>query len=359
MADLTSLMQIAPYAGAFMTGQQANMDEQLSLQKLMEARQRMAMEQAQEGRLSAREPLELDKLRLGNQGLEAGLPGIAATSKQKGLEAALTEATQPSAIDKANADNRDAILSRAYQRLGALTGEIDQLPDNEKMLRVNEAIDQMGLPEGVATRMRSRIMRGGPAGMGKAIQSISEAMLRNNPAYAQAFDTTKLGKDADIAITNARIQSAERIAAADRSAGKFEHAPPRQSTSTSSDWESTVRKAAAKGPWALYGAANGAATYYEMQGDTETAKIYKKIADEIEPQALEERNRVKPGEIDLGKQTGLPTTERGSIKPPSRSASTPAPSQERVRVRNKDGKVGTIPAGDLQRALKEGYTQVK
>jgi len=57
----------------------------------------------------------------------------------------------------------------------------------------------------------------------------------------------------------------------------------------------------------------------------------------------------------------LSTTSAPSVAPttaPTLSANTPS-AAARVRVRRPDGKFGTIPADQLQAALKEGYTKAE
>lgn len=72
------------------------------------------------------------------------------------------------------------------------------------------------------------------------------------------------------------------------------------------------------------------------------------------------------GSVDTGAVTDLPTrptpTSR-TVNPPSKTqpqaASTQATTSGRVRVQSADGKIGSIPASQLQDALKQGFKEIK
>jgi hypothetical protein len=100
---------------AFQAGQKGQADlqseqlKQRELAELIRAKQQEQMFNAQ------KHPYELEKLGLANRTTEATLPGVAADSLKKGLEAQITQQTMPGAVAKTNSDNRNAVGKNAHE----------------------------------------------------------------------------------------------------------------------------------------------------------------------------------------------------------------------------------------------------
>jgi hypothetical protein len=92
-------------------------------------------------------------------------------------------------------------------------------------------------------------------------------------------------------------------------------------------------------------------------GDTEQAEFFTSRARALDPAvAGQNAARAKEGALDLTGVTGgqVPTKPVPSTMP----TNSPAPTSGRIRVKSPDGKVGSIPADQLQEALKSGYSKV-
>lgn len=117
MSDLSDLMQIAPATGAYFIGQnqgnQVAMD-QLRQQELAQIVQKMQQEYDFN---TQNNPLRLQNQDLTNQGLQAGLPGIAAESQIRQQTAAKGAATLQSDIAAANSNNQNTVSENQYKNV--------------------------------------------------------------------------------------------------------------------------------------------------------------------------------------------------------------------------------------------------
>ena len=119
MADLATLMHMAPSTGAMFTGMQFDSDMQDADMKRQELAQLIAQRAAEEQRKQALAPYDLEKARLANETTRAQLPGVQADSRAKGLAADFTQATQPGKIALTNQDNSLHMYNVAGQTFSA------------------------------------------------------------------------------------------------------------------------------------------------------------------------------------------------------------------------------------------------
>jgi len=112
-----------------------------------------------------------------------------------------------------------------------------------------------------------------------------------------------------------------------------------------------------------YGALLTEATRVEAD-NPDAADLYRRMAEQIRPAAEAElKTDPKAGGVDLTQLPGrgLAVQPPKAITPPNNpTAASPNPSpvvDRRIRVVSPDGKIGTIPAGQLQDALKQGFKQ--
>jgi len=83
---------------------------------------------------------------------------------------------------------------------------------------------------------------------------------------------------------------------------------------------------------------------------------------------VDARRRGGVGGVDVGAATGIPTVPAKPVQAPPvpvpnaqpAPEAAPAPAAgDRVRVKGKDGKTGTIPRSQLQQAIDQGYVEIK
>lgn len=362
MSDLSTMMNVAPLNASFMMGQNNAQDQQTAAMKQMELQQLMEQRAQQEARLQGREPLELERLGLANQSTASQIPGQAATSRKLGVDANIAEQTQGSNVDAKNFDNNNGMVTKVGQQLGAMVGDLSGVPDIEKPSRVRDAISQLGLPQGAAARLWQKISQVSPGQMGEEIKKISDAMLRATPAYAQQMDSTNMTNDMHIVRGAAQDASNERVAqigADSRVTAAIQRASARHQSA-----EEAI--ATAKTALERYQKLNDAATVAAQNQEPEVAQKYRDRARAIEPQAIEELKRnPAAGAVSVGSATGLAVNPPPNIAPTGRGAIpgglAPAGSAQagRVTVIDKNGQRGSVPAAQLEQALKQGYTKAQ
>ena len=202
MADLNSLMSVAPGTAAFFMGQNQRQNSdmeamrQQELQQLIAARMQKAQQDAQMG------PLELEHHRLTNQGLEAGLPGIIADSKTKGLTAASTEATQPGTIAATNAGNDEKVAAsedknreRYRNFLTEASVELGSTPAPQRMQALLGIMQSNGInPNKPQVQvMIQQLQQMDPNTWAKHFATVADQLgsikASQNPAYRSALET--------------------------------------------------------------------------------------------------------------------------------------------------------------------------
>jgi hypothetical protein len=356
MNDLSQLFQYAPtVAGGFAGANQANAElmeklRQMELSQLMQTRTQDAQLKME------KHPLDLEKMMLANETSRAQMPGLVATSRKLGVDADVAEGTKGSTIDSTNTKNN----MEAYQKVGGHLGSIASGLNEDASVPPHAALatrlDALGLPAQFKQGLIQRYSKVNPGDLAKRLQEDSDKILRETPGYAQAYDTTAMTTDASIIKSAEDRRSRERIAEADRNAGKFDRS--KQVQDATSVWEGVVQKAAAKGARAVYAAANSAASYFRSIGEEGLAARYSAIAQENENQAAAETAsaNAKAGGINTGEATGLPTNPPASIRPPSMGASAPAANPGAVKSLSDLQKMYPgVPAEKLKELYKKKF----
>lgn len=241
MQGLAQLMEIAPTVGAGFIGENQAMQQRTDEAKLMELAQLIQARQGQEQRAQAMHPFELDAKRLGNDSLSAQIPGQRATSRKLGVDASIAEATQGSAIEAKDSENRMKTYREVGQHLGSLSRAISDNPTAPPHVAFAQALDQVDLPPQRKQKLLQRYSKVSPVDLQRRLAEDGAAILRENEKYAQAFDTTELQTSAMLVNNEYDRQSRERIAAEDRAAGKFTRASG--SGKTPATVEEQLRKA--------------------------------------------------------------------------------------------------------------------
>jgi hypothetical protein len=206
MSDLSALMKIAPNSGGYMVGQnqgQARATEALRQQELQAIIQSKMQEAQQSQQMN---PLLLEKQRLGNQGLVAGLPGIEAESLSKVLGAQATQQTQPSAIESTIATNKGKVRDEKVKDVEGINNFFvsagSRLNETPPALRMQALVAQMqasGIdPQSPqASTMLQKLSTMDPNQLPGYFQKLAaqtgQMRAQQTPAYHQAMDVAKVG----------------------------------------------------------------------------------------------------------------------------------------------------------------------
>lgn len=190
MADFISQL---PGIGALWAGQNQALSQQKQgldnnyLQtQIQELTQKMQQEQAMN-------PEKIRRAQLENQGLEAGLPGIVATSDQKQTEARKLRETADSDIDYTKFTNSlkkdeesTKALDRASRRFTALASQVGQVPP---LLR-NQWITQAMGPD-MNPQILTMMQNIPPEQLPGVLSKIANTTTELSGSYKQAMDVAK------------------------------------------------------------------------------------------------------------------------------------------------------------------------
>lgn len=214
MADLSSLLQMSPGVGGFMMGQQQASQLATDEQRRQELAQlvQIRMQEAQQKADMA--PLMMEHQRLQNSGLSAGLGGIAATSKQKGLEAAMAEKTFDSDVAAKTAKNEKTVDDTAFarhqhaQQVMLEAGPmLESVPPPMRAMAFREHLRGAGLnPDSPQLARMLALAQSNPQAFPAQVSKLAEAL----GAQAEAMNPAARSAKAVAGINRA---SAEKIAA--------------------------------------------------------------------------------------------------------------------------------------------------
>jgi len=354
MSDLASLMKLAPTVGAGFAGINQRQGEQMEALKQMELSQIMQNRGGAEVRAQALHPFALDKANLDNQGLKAGLPGIMADSSLKQTNATKAAGTLESDIEAGNVENRMKAFKSIGTHLGSIASEVESASDIEKPAAFVKALQGMQIPPKAALSLIKRYGSTPPSELVKRLREDGERMLRENETYVRTLDQQRLqeqGANSRNAASNASQQKIEQMRI---DAGKYN----RNTTANS------VQAALLKARNPVQKAEILEDAYYtaEAAGDEEAAKVYKQRAIEARQRAAEDaKNRgIARPDVDPN-QFGIGTTPDPSATAPiaGGNGGAPKPENGRITVVSPDGKRGSIPANQLEQALKQGFKKVQ
>lgn len=226
MADLRSLMQIAPSTAAYFTGQEfadSRQKEQLEQQKLAQTIQDLKASAEQAKQMN---PLLLEQQRLKNQTSQAELPGVVADSTLKGINADFAKQTKETKVEEAktklDADRAKLFDTRSKQFM-ELAPILEAIPTHlgQRSAAAIQMLGQIGLD---VNSPQAKVLLQSPETMPAVMKKIAQRMAEQSSAYIQAMDTTKLSRESaeriakgnnatQIQMNRDRIESAERRAA--------------------------------------------------------------------------------------------------------------------------------------------------
>jgi len=311
--DYGKMMEMNP-----MAYQQAN--DQLSLAKQFQAeKQKQAEATTLEGMLKNEQSRSMNPMLLEQQGQLN--QGRNVTNQSSALD---FERKKASHVANLTADQRAAAIK--------LTDDDFKEADQhiEKMLR-------SGDPQQIEQAMKA--------------QQYLPALLAEKRKHEQQMEKTRYEQQQETGRAVERNNTSRYVA--DRSAETSAARTAARGGGNSPDfWSSYYKvKGARNQHSALIAEAN------KIGPDDPTYPVLVRMAEAIRPQAEAEIASVKPGSINTGELAGVPTNAGPAIAPKAPTGLKPAAPAGRVVI-YKDGKpVGSVPAGQLQEALKQGYTQ--
>lgn len=311
--DYGKMMEMNP-----MAYQQAS--DQLSLAKQFQAeKQKQAEATTLEGMLKNEQSRSMNPMLLEQQSQTNA--GRATTNASQGLD---FERKQASHVANLTADQRAAAIK--------LTDDDFKEADQhiEKMLR-------SGDPQQIEQAMKA--------------QQYLPALLAEKRKHEQQMEKTRYEQQQETGRAVERNETSRYVA--DRSAEASAARTAARGGGNSPDfWSSYYKvKGARNQHSALIAEAN------KIGPDDPTYPVLVRMAEAIRPQAEAEIASVKPGSINTGELAGVPTNAGPAIAPKAPTGPKPVAPAGRVVI-YKDGKpVGSVPTGQLQEALKQGYTQ--
>lgn len=351
MADLSTLMQMSPYATGVMAGQSHGQEmnktrlDQQSLAQLMQHRE---LEQSQK---SAMQPLELEAKRIANMKGMAEIPGIETKNEKEALALDLARKTQDSTIASTNFANEEKLRKGASALLGQTAKQLEGVPDIERPSVFMNSLRNAGVPEKIAQQMAKQFQSIPPSQLPKALEAARQAMLRDTPEYAKEMD--KEGLQQKGATERQRISSGATIRAAE--IGAESRSQIQQMKSQGDAQLNTLLKQRN-----FSGAAAAAASIamFMPDGSPDKAK-YEQLATTFAAQALAEKQASSTGNsIDMPGVSGLPAapTNNPMARPPGAGVpNPPQPGKQKHSLAEVTKMYPGVPAEKVREAYKKKF----
>lgn len=307
MADLASLMKVAPISGGMMIGQShdselatADMERQRLAALVQELQTKQQFDQQAN-------PLRIQEMGLKNRGLEAGLPGIVADASLKGSQAAKAAGTLQTDITAGNALNEGKVVEEKSKLVNRLTNDlmnfsvqVDQVPAPLRAATLKQMMTSAGYKmDSPMAQQLFQQFTADPDNMSKNMMALSEkigkAAAQRSPAYHQRIDEQVLQgaqKLKEIGAQGAQQRSLEQMRI---DAGKY--AKKQQST----DLESVIQtqlNATRGDPLKTWNILTQAAGHFSQIGDAAKAQYYQNQADLAMPAAQAQLARVNPNQAN-------------------------------------------------------------
>jgi hypothetical protein len=365
MADLSSLMQIAPNSAAFMMGQnnsQAMQSEALKQQQLQQIIQGLIQEQQQNQQMN---PLKVDQQRLQNQGLEAELPGKRAHSESQGLDAQLKRLTQPGEVEATNAGNAAKVTKADAEKMtqiGQLFGRMGVALENEpdqpgaRAGKMMQMLQQSGFPANDPRwkPLLDTFQAVPSAQLPKALQATSEKWLKQTEGYQQAMDVENVKRTSAEKIATDHNKTLTNIQQMQIDAGKYDK--KQVATDFKSQVDASLLKAAGN-PEGQLAILNRAQVIATQQGLPALAANFGDQAASIEKLVKAKIGAGAAAKPDIGTTTGgrVPNMPAPDITPPARAALAPASQPQVKSIMDLQKMYPGVPAAKLQELYKKKF----
>jgi hypothetical protein len=323
MSDLSSLMEIAPITAAGMMGEKnalSRQEQQLKQQELMQTIMQLQQKMKQSADLH---PYAVDAARLGNQGLEADLPGKRAKSDLEVLKSRGAAATFDSDVEATNVKNRTETQAKLGQALVELGPWLEGTPTvgGQRTAKAMQALTSLGIspqdPKHAA--LVQRIMDTPPEQLPKFLEGVGRKLAMQKPEYIRVMDQERLqqeGANSRQASQNSTQLETARI-----------NAQSRENAAKARAGQSSAISALLKSKNYQGAAAVALAMAMEEQDPTRKAQL-EEFANRMATQAMNEKQAgaTAPGKPDMASTTGLPQVQQpepfggGVGKPPAPAA---------------------------------------
>lgn len=231
MADLASLMKVAPITGAGFIGAQQSQERLSEALKQQELQQTIAKMQQEREQSSQMNPLLLQKQQLLNQTMQAELPGILEKLKESQLKNKATEGTLDTTIAATNAENNNKMDKEKYDQMGRMSQafinmapELEQVPAPARLSYMTGKLKSFGIdPNHPFVQSLTTKLGQNPDAMPDTLYKIGSRMGQvqalQNPAYLSHVEGAKIGADSAQKVANIHAGAtlgAARIAADSR-----------------------------------------------------------------------------------------------------------------------------------------------
>ena len=231
MADLASLFQVAPITAGTMVGEQQRSEMATADSERQRLAQLVNALQLQNQQSELMNPLLRQHQDLANQGLQAGLPGIAAKSSQEESLAKLKSGTLQSDIDVGNSNNAATMSKNQAQMLndagvsfGKLGATLENVPDEpgKRQLALRSYADQLGMTKTQAGQMFLQQLSSVPsAQLPQKLQQMGQNYLKMSEPYLQATDVANTQAASHIKGIGMQVQGQKDVEQMRIDAGKY------------------------------------------------------------------------------------------------------------------------------------------
>jgi hypothetical protein len=344
MADLSSLMRIAPVSAAGMTGagfESDMLNKQVERQRLSQLVHELSIKNQQSQVMN---PLLAQEKGLQNQGLEAGLPGIAANSALAGTNATKAAGTLQTDIAAGNSKNQTSQVEDIGKQaatmatmIGKMGAALEAVPDEPgaRATAWTQMLQQSGLSKvpGVAEFVQG-FQKVPSSQLPQAIKKFTDNVLQQTSQFQGTKYTADKGYDSSTENnkrTNATLREVEQMRI---DAGKYDK------KKMASDFQGKVDELlnATKGdPAKMYAVLNRAAVLAHQAQLPDLAMSYQTQAAALQNQvqaATSAKANPQAGGVNTGALTdqAIPTNPQLSVAPPplpgASQAQAPAPGQK-------------------------------
>lgn len=317
MSDLASLMQIAPYAGSWMIGQKAAQDRQVDDWRMRELAQLVSQRGAQESRAADLHPYKLEEAKLNNQKTLDERPGVIGDANKRASEGRVATATEPARIAEANAKPGGEAHKRFMADLPAIGKQLESVPAGPGLRKqaFRTSLESRGITGAQLDGIMRQFDQVPEDQLPTFLYNLHKHSVENSPDYLKE----KEKEAAAMARVQEQGKSQRQIQQMQIDAGKYDRKKQLETGVTQLEKMIANAKGARAQHAALNAAIEMAVNYPELAGKV---AAWKAAAQAIEPQAAAEiaAANARPGEVDMGRATGLPINPPASIRPPPKDS---------------------------------------
>lgn len=328
MADLASLMKVAPISGGMMVGRQFDQEQQSEALRQQELQHKIAeMLQTMEQNKQMN-PLLVEKAQLANQLARQGtIPQALQTLRENTMKNDESLATQTSRIASTNAANEEAVAKagvagsdRFTNFLMGLAPELEGIPPAMRMNYVTNAMQQAKFdpqsPQAQAwlQRLAQQDAATWPEAFTKMAAARGQQAANQNPAYLSHIQGVKEQAASHERVAKGNNATSIRVAEIGVE-GRKAAAAAKAATASPDFWTSYYKIRGARNQYAALNA------HIAKLGDSPEADVLRGMAEAIKPQAQAEiaAANARPGTPNVD-EMGVPSNPPLDIAPPAKTS---------------------------------------